>query len=86
MLKYVGDYSQLFGIKEYTLSGGKAKGIKAFDVQNGSGLEYPVLSDRCLYIAGVSFKGTNSGSMIGYKILPEKNIVAMFEAVNEFNK
>ena len=36
MHKYVGDFSQLFGIKEYTLSGGKAKGVKAFDVRNGS--------------------------------------------------
>lgn len=59
MLKYVGDYSQIFGIKEYTLSGGKAKGVKAFDVRNGSGLEFTILADRCLDIAGLSFKGTN---------------------------
>lgn len=59
MLRYVGDYSQLFGIKEYTLSGGKSKGVKAFDVRNGSGLEFTVLADRCLDIAGLSFNGTN---------------------------
>lgn len=59
MLKYVGDFSQLFGIKEYTLSGGKANGVKAFDVKNGSGLEFTVLADRCLDIAGLSFKGIN---------------------------
>jgi hypothetical protein len=59
MLKYVGDFSQLFGIKEYTLAGGKAKGVKAFDVRTGSGLEFTVLADRCLDIAGLSFKGTN---------------------------
>lgn len=59
MLKYVGDFSQLFGIKEYTLSGGKAKGVKAFDVNNGSGLAFTVLADRCLDIAGLSFKGIN---------------------------
>lgn len=59
MLKYVGDFNQIFGIKEYTLSGGKAKGVKAFDVKNGSGLEFTVLADRCLDIAGLSFKGTN---------------------------
>jgi hypothetical protein len=59
MLKYVGDLSQLFGIKEYALSGGKAKGVKAFDVKNGSGLEFTVLADRCLDIAGLSFNMTN---------------------------
>lgn len=59
MLKYVGDFSQLFGIKEYTLSGGKSKGVKAFDIRNGSGMEFTVLADRCLDIAGLSFNGTN---------------------------
>ncbi|MEI6049801.1 MAG: aldose 1-epimerase family protein [Bacteroidota bacterium] len=59
MLKYVGDFSQIFGIKEYTISGGRAKGVKAFDVKNGSGLEFTVLADRCLDIAGLSFKGIN---------------------------
>ena len=59
MLKYAGDFSQLFGIKEYMLAGGKANGVKAFDVKNGSGLEFTVLADRCLDIAGLSFKGIN---------------------------
>ena len=59
LLKYVGDFKQVFGIKEYLLSGGKAKGIKAFDVKTGSGLEFTILADRCLDIAGLSFKGIN---------------------------
>jgi len=59
MLRYVGDFSQLFGIKEYTLVGGKADGVKAFDINNGSGLIFTVLADRCLDIAGLSFKGIN---------------------------
>lgn len=59
ILKYVGDFSQLFGIKEYTLSRGKAKGVKAFDIRNGSGLEFTVLADRCLDISELSFKGIN---------------------------
>lgn len=63
MLKYIGDFSQLFGIKEYTLAGGKAKGVKAFDVKTGSGLEFTVLAGRCLDIAGLSFKGTNCSFM-----------------------
>jgi hypothetical protein len=59
MLRYTGDFSQLFGIKEYTVVGGKADGIRAFDVNNGSGLLFTVLADRCLDIAGLSFKGFN---------------------------
>lgn len=63
LLKYVGNFSQVFGIKEYTLSGGKSKGVKAFDVRNGSGLEFTVLADRCLDISGLSFKGMNCSYM-----------------------
>ncbi len=59
MLRYVGDLNQVFGIKEYVLSGGKANGVRAFDVRNGSGLEFTVLADRGLDIAELSFRGTN---------------------------
>ena len=59
LLRYIGDYSQIFGIKEYVFSGGKAKGVKAFDINNGAGLELTVLADRCLDIAKVAFKGVN---------------------------
>ena len=59
MLKYIGDFSQLFGIKEYTLSSGKANGMKAYDFRNGSGLEFTVLADRCLDIESLSLKGIN---------------------------
>ena len=59
LLKYVGDFSQLFGIKEYIFTGGKANGVKAFDINNGSGLNFTVLTDRCLDIAGLSFNGIN---------------------------
>jgi hypothetical protein len=59
MLKYVGDFNQLFSLKEYTLSGGRANGVKAIDVKNGSGLEFTVVADRCMDIAGLSLKGVN---------------------------
>ena len=61
MLKYVGDFSQVFGIKEYVLMSGKAKGVKAFDVKTGSGLEFTILADRCLDISELSFNGINCG-------------------------
>lgn len=59
MLRYTGDYNQLFGIKPYMMTQGRANGVRAFDVRNGSGLEFTVLQDRCLDIAGLSFNGTN---------------------------
>jgi len=59
ILKYVGDFSQIFGIKEYIYSTGKSKGIKAFDFRNGSGLEFTVIADRCLDFSNLSFNGIN---------------------------
>lgn len=59
ILKYVGDFTQVFGSKEYTLNSGKAQGVKAVDVKNGSGLEFTVLPDRCMDIAWLSYKGSN---------------------------
>ncbi len=59
LLRYIGDYSQIFGIKEYIFSGGKAKGVKAFDIHNGTGLEFTVLADRCLDIGKLAFQGVN---------------------------
>ncbi|MDR2763461.1 MAG: aldose 1-epimerase family protein [Tannerella sp.] len=59
LLRYVGDCNQLFGIRPYTMTGGRANGVRAFDVRNGSGLEFTVLQDRCLDISALSFKGVN---------------------------
>lgn len=59
MLKYVGDTSQLFGVKDYRLNGGKADGVRAVDIKNGSGLEFTVLPDRGLDIAYLSYKSVN---------------------------
>ena len=57
--RYVGRLDQICGIKEYDLKSGKANGVRAFDVRNGTGLEFTVLSDRCLDISSLSFKGIN---------------------------
>lgn len=59
ILKYVGDSSQIFGTKDYTLNGGKSHGVRAIDVKNGSGLEFTVLPDRCMDIGWLSYKGKN---------------------------
>ncbi|HHW48354.1 MAG TPA: aldose 1-epimerase family protein [Clostridiaceae bacterium] len=59
ILKYIGDASQLFGVKDYRFNGGKADGVRAVDVKNGAGIEFTVLPDRCLDIAYFSYKGVN---------------------------
>ena len=59
LLRYIGDFDQLFGMKEYVLTQGKARGTRAFDINNGAGLEFTVLADRCLDIGKLSFKGIN---------------------------
>lgn len=47
------------GIKKYTFSEGKAKGVEAVDVNNGSGLRFTVLLDRNMDIAWCDYKGIN---------------------------
>jgi hypothetical protein len=59
ILKYVGNTSQLFGIKDYTFNGGKASGVRAMDFNNGSGLEFTVIADRAMDISNLAYKGAN---------------------------
>jgi acylphosphatase len=59
LMKYVGDLSQLFGVKDYRINGGKADGVRAVDIKNGSGLEFTVLPDRGLDMAYLSYKCVN---------------------------
>ena len=57
--KYLGHSSQMYGVTPFTYSQGKAKGVRAFEVKNGNGLEMKILEDRGLDVASLSFKGTN---------------------------
>lgn len=61
LLAYIGDYSQVIGIKDYTFNSGRSRGIRAFDMKNGRGLELTVLADKSLNIPYLSFKGVNIG-------------------------
>jgi len=54
---YVGDISQIAGIKRYQYLEGKSNGIRAVDFWTGSGLSFTVLLDRCLDIPSASFNG-----------------------------
>src|SRR5690554_4023064 len=55
LLKYIGRIEQVGGIKEYTLSEGKSKGMKAIDINTGL-IRFTILPDRCLDIAHMSYK------------------------------
>ena len=55
--KFVGDMSQIAGIKRYQYLDGKSHGVRAVDFWTGSGLSFTVLLDRCLDIPSASFNG-----------------------------
>ena len=57
MTKYVNNPNQLFEVRQYTLTDGRAAGTKAVSVWNGGNLSVTVLPDRCLDIADVRYKG-----------------------------
>jgi hypothetical protein len=59
LLRFVGHESQLVGTMEYRLIGGKADGVRALDLSNGSGLECTVLVDRGLDLTRLKFRGRN---------------------------
>ena len=59
MLKYTGNQAQLFSVKNYIITGGKADGTRAIDVINGKGLFMTVLPDRCLDIYQLIYKDSN---------------------------
>ena len=72
MNKYVGHESQLYGVEEHRLVGGRGDGMRLLQVRNGSGLEFTISLDRCADISRLSFKGDNFGyfSPCGY-VSPE---------------
>jgi len=61
MSAYVGDLRALFGMKEYRFTEGKARGLRAIDLNNGNGLSLTLLADKCLDIPYLSFRGYNMG-------------------------
>lgn len=59
LLKYIGNLSQAGGCRHYLLNEGWANGMRATDINTGSGLIYTVLPDRGLDISRASYKGIN---------------------------
>ncbi len=68
MNKYLGHDSQMYGIEEHRLVGGKGDGLRLLQVRNGKGLDFTVSADRCADISRLSFRGINMGyfSPCGY--------------------
>lgn len=66
--KYIGHESQLYGVEEHRLVGGKGDGIRLLEVKNGQGLSFTVSADRCADISRLNFQGRNLGyfSPCGY--------------------
>ncbi len=59
MNPYIGHRTQLYGVEEHRLVGGKGDGMRLFQVKNGKGLEFTVSADRCADISRLSFRGIN---------------------------
>ena len=57
--EYIGNMSQVFSVKEYFLSNGKARGVHAVDICNNTGLELTLLPAKGLDIYQVRYKGKN---------------------------
>lgn len=68
MNPYIGHESQVYGVEEHRLVGGKGDGMRLLEVRNGKGLEMTVSLDRCADISRLSVMGLNMGyfSPCGY--------------------
>ncbi len=61
MINYVGHDSQLYGVEEHRLCGGKGDGMRLFQVNNGRGLMFTISADRGGDISRLYFDGKNMG-------------------------
>ena len=61
MNPYIGHSSQLCGVEEVRLVGGRADGMRLLQLRNAVGLQMTVCADRCADISRLIFKGDNMG-------------------------
>jgi len=59
ILERIGNISQIGGAKKILLDDGLAKGISAYEVKTGGGLNYTILPDRAMDISFASFNNIN---------------------------
>ncbi len=63
MNPYIGHDSQLYGVEEHRLVGGKGDGLRLFEVYNGKGMELTISPDRNGDITRLRWKGVNMSYM-----------------------
>ncbi len=63
MNPYIGHDSQVCGVEEHRLVGGKGDGMRLFEVDNGIGLQLTISPDRAGDITRLRFKGINMSYM-----------------------
>ena len=56
LLKRVGCVEQIGGVRDFTFNEGKAKGVRAIEIDTGN-IRFTILPDRCMDIAQASFHG-----------------------------
>ena len=56
---YIGHDSQVYGIEEHRLVGGKGDGMRLLEISNGKGLELTVSLDRACDISKLKYRGIN---------------------------
>ena len=57
--RYLGHPSQLYGVEQYRLLGGKGDGMRLFQARNCTGMEFTVSADRCADISRLRCNGIN---------------------------
>lgn len=63
MNPYIGHDSQIYGIEEHRLIGGKGDGMRLYEVNNGKGLMLTISPDRNGDITRLRFRGINMSYM-----------------------
>ena len=63
MNPYIGHNSQIEGVEEHRLVGGRGDGMRLVEVHTAAGLDLTVVPDRCCDISRARFKGINLSYM-----------------------
>lgn len=63
MNPYIGHDSQLAGVEEHRLIGGKGDGLRLYEVHTAAGLDLTLSPDRCCDISRLRYKGINLSYM-----------------------
>ncbi len=63
MNPYIGHESQLAGVEEHRLVGGRGDGMRLYEIHTAVGLDLTVSPDRCCDISRLRYKGVNMSYM-----------------------